>query len=83
MRNITFGNKYKATLIDNDWEQTKVARLYTPDDNYIAGIYCTEEAFPVVAEALLNGYFAGWRDCKTAIKQAVTKAVDIDFNRME
>ena len=76
---ITFGNNYKALLIENEWEQTKVARLYAPNDLYLAGAYCTEESFKAVAEALMDGYFAGWRDCRSAIKNSVLKAVDIDF----
>ncbi len=77
---ITFGNNYKASMIENEWEGTKVARLYDPNDVYLAGTHCTEESFKIVAEALMDGYFAGWRDCRSAIKASVLKAVNIDFD---
>lgn len=72
---IEFGNHFKADLIYNALKDNYVARLYAPDDLYLASIECTPEEFNLAAESLMNGYFAGWRNCQFQMKKSVTDAL--------
>jgi hypothetical protein len=79
MKTIEFGNHYKADLIYNTISKTYTAKLYSPEEVFLTSVCCDPEHFAAVAEGLLNGYFAGWRDCKRKMKQSVTEAINIDI----
>lgn len=73
---ITFGNGFKAELVKNVKEKKCIARLYSPDDVFLTSVYCEEEYFTTVAEALMNGYFAGWNNCRIKTKRALMSTVE-------
>ena len=76
---IIFKNNFKAELVKNVKDKTFIARLYSPKDMFLCSLPCDEEHFSVVAEALMNGYFAGWKNCKAIIKDSVLEATNIEI----
>lgn len=74
-----FPNGFKAELNYNTISNESTLRLYSPDDLFLASVPCKKENFIAAAEGLLNGYFAGWRDCKYRMTEAVNAACKIDI----
>ena len=74
-----FSNGFKAELMYNTISKGSTLRLYSPDDRFLASVPCKEEDFSAKAEGLLNGYFAGWQDCKFRMTEAVKSACKIDI----
>jgi len=78
-RALQFPNGFKAELNYNEITKSDTLRLYSPDETFLASIPCEERNFHAAAEGLLNGYFAGWRDCKYRLTDAITNACKIDI----
>lgn len=79
MMELLFPNGFKAELGHNTISKGDTLRLYSPDDVFLASVPCEEKDFCAKADALLNGYFAGWRDCKFKMSEAIKAACRIEI----
>lgn len=82
---LTFENDYKAYLNYNSVSRTYTVALYSPEGLFLAsspypiGLPLEEKSFKASAEALMNGYFSGWRNCKRIMKKSISSACEIEM----
>lgn len=70
-KSITFDNGFSAELVYNSFSDAHTLRLYSPSGLQLASVPSDEEHFQAAANGILQGYFAGWRNCKHKLAQDI------------
>lgn len=72
---IEFVNGFTAELKNEGSATSKIVRLYTPDGEFLSSCRCEkDEEARMVAQALMQGFFDGFRFCKYKLRESMKAA---------